>query len=132
MNIIINEIERPKCNSFMMFAEPNLVLLAETKEIEIHVNQNTITRLSTSMYFGGNYSAKINMPFAGFKTHEERKDNYFSGGVSVSHYFVKSKKQNKDCYKEYLKLIIEVVIKDYFKLELDTLIVNVYFNNTFI
>jgi hypothetical protein len=132
MNIIINEIERPKCNSFTMFAKPNLGLLAETKEIEIHVNNKTKTRLSTSMYFGGNYSAKINIPFAGFKTHEEQETNYFSGGVSVSHYFVKSKKQNKDSYKEYLKLIIEVVIKDYFKLDIDTLTVNVYFSNTFI
>jgi hypothetical protein len=27
----------------------------------------------------------------GFKTYEERESNYFSGGVSISHYFVKSK-----------------------------------------
>jgi hypothetical protein len=31
-----------------------------------------------------------------------KKENYFSGGVSISHYFVKSK-QNKEMYFEYLK-----------------------------
>jgi hypothetical protein len=42
------------------------------------------------------------MALDGFKTHEERESNYFSGGV-VYHYFVKSKKQNKEMYFEYLK-----------------------------
>jgi hypothetical protein len=37
------------------------------------------------MTFGGDYRTKINMALDGFKN-EERESNYFSGGVSISHF----------------------------------------------
>jgi hypothetical protein len=55
------------------------------------------------MTFGGDYRTKINMALDGFKTHEERESNYFSGGVSISHYFVKSKNKIKKCILNTLK-----------------------------
>ncbi len=131
MEILINEIERPKCNSFTMFAKPNLELLAETKQLEVHVHNYTKTRLSTSMMFGGNYSAKINIERPGFKTHEVSEANYFSGGMTVSHYFVKSKKQNKEAYFEYLKVLMVEIMTNYYKLDIDTLTVNVWCDSAF-
>ncbi len=131
MEIIIKEIERAKCNSFTMFAEPNLELLKETKEVEIHVGNHTKTRVTTSMYFGGNYSTRINMECEGFKTHEERESNYFSGGITVSNYFVKSKAQNKEVYLNYLKAILNNIMLNIYRVDIDVLTVNVYFRYEF-
>ncbi len=120
MKINLIEVERPMFKSFTMFAEPNLNLLRETKKVRVDAYQITKTRISTSIQFG-NYSVKINQPIDGVKTFEQTSMNYFSGGYSTSHYFVKSKKQDYLFYQEYVKKLVEHIIKDTFKLELDEL-----------
>jgi hypothetical protein len=45
--------------------------------------------------------------------------NYFSGGIETSYYFVKSKAQNYEVYKEFLTKLIPYILTDFFRLELD-------------
>jgi hypothetical protein len=112
------EVSTPMFSSFTMFAEPDLKLLKETKTIRVSFHHVTKTRISTSISFG-NFRAKVNNFMQGYKQHEETNSNYFSGGVETSYYFVKSKAQNYEVYKEFLHKLISNVITNYFKLELD-------------
>jgi hypothetical protein len=118
MKINLVEVESPMFKSFTMFANPDIKLLKETKTVRVTPFNITKTRISTDIQFG-QYCVKINKPIEGFKTHESTEMNYFSGTQSTSYYFVKSKKQNIEAYKEYVKKVVETVIKDYFRLELD-------------
>jgi hypothetical protein len=118
MEVNLVEVPRPMFSSFTMFAEPDLTLLKETKKISVSFHHNTKTRISTSISFG-NYRVKVNNLMQGYKQHEERNSNYFSGGVETSYYFVKSKAQNYEVYKEFLTKLIPHILTDYFRLELD-------------
>jgi hypothetical protein len=118
MKINLVEVEQPWVKSFTMFANPDLNLLKETKTVRVSSHNVTKTRISTDIQFG-QYRCKINTPIEGFKTFESTEYNYFTGNKVTSHYFVKSKKQDFEAYKEYVKKLIEDVIKNYFKLELD-------------
>lgn len=120
MKINLVEVEKPMVKSFTMFAKPNLNLLRETKKVTVDAYQISKTRISTSIQFG-DYSVKINKPIEGVKTFEQTSMNYFSGDYSTSHYFVKSKKQDYLFYQEYVKKLVEDIIKNVFRLELDEL-----------
>ncbi len=117
--MVVNIIEvQQYMNSFTMFQKPDLGLLKETKKINVSFHHHTKTRISTSIQIG-QFKAKVNFPIEGYKNHCEREMNYFSGTTEISHYFVKSKKQNFESYKQYLTKLIPMVITDYFKLEMD-------------
>jgi hypothetical protein len=118
MKVNLVEVPTPMFSSFTMFAEPDLKLLKETKKISVSFHHNTKTRISTSISFG-NYRVKVNNLMQGYKQHEERNSNYFSGGVETSYYFVKSKAQNYEVYKEFLTKLIPYILTDFFRLELD-------------
>ncbi len=118
MKIILVEVPRPLITSFAMFADPDLSILKETKKIKVAFHHITKTRISTSIQFG-EYCVKANNLIEGYKQHEETDYNYFSGKKVTSQYFVKSKKQNYEAYKEFVIKVIEDVIKNYFHLELD-------------
>ncbi len=118
MKIILVEVPRPLITSFAMFADPDLSILKETKKIKVAFHHITKTRISTSIQFGA-YCVKVNNLIEGYKQHEETDYNYFSGKKVTSQYFVKSKKQNYEAYKEFVIKVIEDVIKNYFHLELD-------------
>ncbi len=118
MKIILVEVPRPLITSFAMFADPDLSILKETKKIKVAFHHITKTRISTSIQFG-EYCVKVNNLIEGYKQHEETDYNYFSGKKVTSQYFVKSKKQNYEAYKEFVIKVIEDVIKNYFHLELD-------------
>ena len=118
MKIILVEVPRPLITSFAMFADPDLSILKETKKIKVAFHHITKTRISTSIQFG-EYCFKVNNLIEGYKQHEETDYNYFSGKKVTSQYFVKSKKQNYEAYKEFVIKVIEDVIKNYFHLELD-------------
>jgi hypothetical protein len=120
MKVILVEVPRPSVSSFTMFAEPDIKLLKENKTIRVSFHHNTKTRISTSIHLG-QYCAKVNNLMQGYKQHEESNRNYFSGNVETSYYFVKSKAQNYEVYKEFLNKLISNVVTDYFKLELDEL-----------
>lgn len=131
MNVIINTIDRPTSTSFEMFAKPDLAFLKEKKTVMVVLRNETKTRVSTTLYFGGKYSTLINLSSTKFKTHEQREMNYFSGNCQTSHFFVKSKKQDLEAYKEYLTEIITDVIEKYYELTLDTLTINLAVGNVF-
>ena len=130
MKITIVEKSPPPVTSFTMFANPDFELLRETKTIAIDVRKETKTRLSTTLRFG-QYSVLINMEQEGFKTVRKEESNYFSDGIKVSHYFVLSKKQNKEEYFKYLNSVIEHIFKNIFRAELDELTVNVHTRTIF-
>ena len=118
MKVNLVEVPTPMFSSFTMFAEPDLKLLKETKTLRVSFHHNTKTRISTSISFG-NYRVKVNNLMQGYKQYEERNSNYFSGGVETSYYFVKSKAQNYEVYKEFLTKLIPYILTDFFRLELD-------------
>ena len=118
MKINLIEVPTPMFKEFTLFSEPNLEVLKEKKIIRVCVHHETKTRISTDMQIG-QCCRKINMPIEGFKTHSETYHSYVSGERNTSHYFVKSAKQGLEAYKEYVKKVIEKVIIEFFKLELD-------------
>jgi hypothetical protein len=118
MKINLVEVPRPMVSSFTMFADPDLNLLRETKTIRVSFHHHTKTRISTSIQFG-EYCVKVNKFIKEYKQHEDTDWNYFSGNKVTSYYFVKSKKQNYDVYKEYVIKLIDDVIRNHIKLELD-------------
>ena len=118
MKINLVEVPTPMVSSFTMFADPDFNLLKETKKLRVSFHHNTKTRISTSISFG-NYRVKVNNLMQGYKQHEERNSNYFSGGVETSYYFVKSKSQNYEVYKEFLTKLIPYILTDFFRFELD-------------
>ena len=118
MKVNLVEVPTPMFSSFTMFADPDLKLLKETKKLRVSFHHNTKTRISTSISFG-NYRVKVNNLMQGYKQHEETNHSYFSGNYETSYYFVKSKAQNYEVYKEFLTKLIPHILTDYFKLELD-------------
>ena len=114
MKITIKQVPTPFINSFMMFAKPDLCLLRETKTVTIRASNETKTRISTTISFG-DYSVRINHSHKDFKTFESREYSHFNGEYSNSNYFVKSKKQDLDCYKQYITDIVKNIIINNFK-----------------
>jgi hypothetical protein len=118
MKINLVEVPRPMVSSFTMFADPDLNLLRETKTIRVSFHHHTKTRISTSIQFG-EYCVKVNNFIKEYKQHEDTDWNYFTGNKVTSYYFVKSKKQDYNVYKEYVIKLIDDVIRNHIKLELD-------------
>lgn len=118
MKVNLVEVPTPMMSSFTMFADPDLSLLKETKKLRVSFHHITKTRISTSLSFG-NYRVKVNNLMQGYKQHEETNHSYFSGNYETSYYFVKSKAQNYEVYKEFLTKLIPYILTDFFRLELD-------------
>lgn len=120
--MIINlvEVPPPMFSEFQMFAEPDLELLKKEKKVRISVRHETKTRISTSMTLG-KCCVRINFPIEGIKTHNEQGFSYISSAKESSNYFVKSAKQDLEVYKEYVKKVMEHIVKNIFKVELDEL-----------
>lgn len=118
MKINIIEVESPMVREFTMFAGIDKEKLKESKTVRVTVSHETKTRVSTTMQIGQSRN-KINFAVEGFKTHEQREHSYFSGEIQVSNYFVKSKKQGLEAYKEYVKAVVEDALKNYIGVELD-------------
>lgn len=106
--------------SFILCAEPKMSLLKETKTIVVSFSKQTKTRVSTSIQIGDACNT-VNMKVDGFKLHEDSKFSYLSGKKEYHHYFVISKAQDFEAYKRYVKVLIEKIVTEIFKVELDTL-----------
>ena len=128
--MIINlvEVPTPMFSEMQMFAEPDLELLKEKKTIRVSVRQKTRTRISTSMTLG-KACVRINFPIDGFKTYNESSINFGTYENESSDYFVKSAKQDLKAYKEYLKKVIEHIVNNIFKIELDELTIELEAKN---
>jgi hypothetical protein len=128
MKINLIEVPTPMFSEMQLFANPDLELLKEKKTIRVSVRQKTKTRISTSMTLG-KACVRINFPMEGFKTHSESSLNYGTCENESSDYFVKSAKQDLNVYKEYLKKVIEHIVKDIFKVELDEITIELEAKN---
>ena len=122
MTIKVVKVPAPMFTEFQMFAEPDLELLKEKKTVRVTARQHTKTRISTNMTLG-KCCVKINFPIEGVKTHNEKSFSYVS-----SHYFVKSAKQDINAYEEYVKKVIEHIVTNIFKLELDEITIELEAN----
>jgi hypothetical protein len=121
MKINIISVPVREVVSFTMFAKPNLELLKQNKRLFCSIHRIGKTRVSTSIQFG-DYCVNINLPIDGYKLFEHTDWNYFSG-IRVTHsYFVISKKQNFEVYKQYLEKLITKAI-EYYNIKLDELTV---------
>jgi len=128
MNVIIKEVPTPMFRSFTLCGKPNLELLKETKVVHVHPHAIGKTRVSTSIQFG-EFCNKINFQCEGIKTKDVETMNSLDFEKVTSHYFVKSKKQGLNEYKDYVTKVVTMVIKDIFHIELDELTIELETNN---
>jgi hypothetical protein len=117
MKISFINTPTPMVTSFTMFAEFPTALLKEKKALTITARHETKTRVSTSLSIG-EHTSLINWSIEGIKTFEKSEWSYFSGSKKTSNYFVLSKAQGIDKYKEYLTAILTKLCE---KLEIDEL-----------
>lgn len=127
MKIIFIDTPTPMVTSFTMFADFPTALLVEKKTLSITARHETKTRVSTNLSLG-DHSSLINWQVEGIKTFEKSEWNYFSGGKNTSNYFILSKAQGIDKYKEYLTAILTKLCE---KLEIDELTVNLVTDKVF-
>lgn len=120
MEIILVEKPTLMVRSFTLFADPKMSVLKETKTIVVSFHKKTKTRISTSLQIGDAYNS-INLKVDGFKFHEGSEYNYLSSSRENPYYFVISKAQDFEAYKRYVKVLIEKIVTEIFKVELDTL-----------
>lgn len=108
-----------------MFAKPNLDKFKESKELTVQGSFITKTRIHTELQVNkGNDMHGINLKIDGFKTDRIPEHSYFTGEWSYPEYFKKSKKQDVESYKEYVKEVVKVVLKDYLCITLDEVTIN--------
>lgn len=118
MKVTIVEVPAPMFTSFTMFEDIDRNRLAKEKKIKVSYDKKTKTRIFTSMQLG-EARLSINIPVEGFKFHEESGYSFTNSKYVTRHYFRKLKSQGFEEYKEYLKKMIPIVIKEHFKLDLD-------------
>ena len=118
MNIIIKEVPSPSSYSYTLFADPDFNLLKETKTVRVKPMFRTKTRISTSLQFG-QFNNTVNFDIEGFKTHNENSINMMTSERENKFFFVVSKKQNLEAYKEYVKKVVERAITQYFHLNME-------------
>ena len=122
MKVNIIEVPVPMSTTFQVFAKLDREKLKQEKKVTVSFRKVTKTQISTSMSFG-NYRVKINCEVEGYKFAHKSEVNMMSGKYEESYYFKKLKSQDHNTYKEYLGELMKVVFKDYLKLELDELTV---------
>jgi len=117
MKINLIEVPTPQVTSFTLMADLDKKKLIETKTVRIQPHCVTKTRVATSMQIGET-RAGLNLEIEGYKQHSETSMNYFSGNQVTKFYYVKSKKQNLEDYKEYVKKLVVKALK-HIHIELD-------------
>lgn len=127
MKVNLIEVPTPQFTEFRMMGEVNKELLKETKTVRVSPHYHTKTRIGTSMQIGDSRNG-INFEVEGFKTFESREHSYFTGNVNIKHYFVKSKKQDVEAYKEYVKQAVVIALTEYLGVELDEVTIELEVN----
>jgi hypothetical protein len=117
MKINLIEVPTTQVTSFILGADIDRKKLIETKTIRIQPHRVSKTRVATSMQIGDT-RAGLNLEIEGYKQHSTTEMNYFSGNRVTKFYYVKSKKQNLEDYKEYVKKLVVEALK-YIHIELD-------------
>ena len=127
MKVNLIEVPTPQVTSFKLMADLDRAKLRETKTIRIQPHCKTKTRVSTSMQIGET-RAGINLEIDGYKQHSETEMNYFSGNRVTKFYYIKSKKQNLENYKEYVKKLVVEALK-FINVELDEITIELESGN---
>ena len=117
MKINLIEVPTPQVTSFILGADLDKKKLIETKTLRVQPHCVTKTRVATSMQVGDT-RAGLNLEIEGYKQHSITEMNYFTGNRVTKFYYVKSKKQNLEDYKEYVKKLVIQALK-YIHIELD-------------
>jgi len=117
MKINLIEVPTPQVTSFTLMADFDKKKLIETKTLRVQPHCVSKTRVATSMQVGDT-RAGLNLEIEGYKQHNITEMNYFSGNRVTKFYYVKSKKQNLEDYKEYVKKLVIEALK-YIHIELD-------------
>ena len=117
MKINLIEVPTPQVTSFILGADIDRKKLIETKTLRIQPNCVSKTRVATSMQVGDT-RAGLNLEIEGYKQHSTTDMNFFTGNRVTKFYYVKSKKQNLEDYKEYVKKLVIQALK-YIHIELD-------------
>ena len=128
MKINLIEVPKPMFTEYSLIASTDIELLKRTKVVRVSPSCHTKTRVYTNMQIGNSRNG-INFQVEGFKTFEQREISYFSGEIQVTNYFVKSKKQNIEAYKEYVKKVVEIAIREYLKVDLDEVTIELEVGN---
>tara|TARA_R110000851_G_scaffold33317_1_gene88613 strand:+ start:67 stop:459 length:393 start_codon:yes stop_codon:yes gene_type:complete len=124
MKTLINLVQKPTSTSFTMFAKADLSKLRENKEVTVSYNFVTKTRVSVSISIGQLRNG-INFELPNYKQVSKTEYCYLSGEHTTSNYFVKSKKQNFDVFKEYVKELVAMTITEYFNVtDINVLTIN--------
>lgn len=124
MKINIKEVPAPMFTSFTIGGDDfNWNSLKEDNTVTVEVVKHTKTRIDTT-FQKGQYRVGINLPMDGFKVHTEERHSWFSGNNVICHYFVKSKKQDFEVYKNYVKLLLHKIIREMKGINLEELNVN--------
>jgi len=118
MNINLIVVQKPAFVEYNLLGSINIEQLKKNKTVRISPSFHTKTRVSTVMQIGNNRNG-INFPIDNFKTFESKEHSYFTSEVQTLNYFVKSKTQNFEAYKEYVKRVVEKALVEYINVELD-------------
>lgn len=111
MEITIREIEPPFFNEFALFEDINVRTLINEKKITVQASAHTKTRVHTSLKLG-KAQRGVNWLIDGFKTHQETSYSFLAHTPQVQNFFVRSKKQNKNVYLEYVKKIVRQFVEN--------------------
>ena len=128
MKTTIKEVPSPMFSEFTMCADLDKEMLKKTKTVRVSMSYETKTRINTSVQVGAG-RVGINFKVDGVKTFESVEHSYFTSEANVMNYFVKSKKQNAEAYKEYVKAVVVDVITNYLKVELDEVVIELEMDN---
>tara|TARA_B100000927_G_scaffold288753_1_gene283939 strand:- start:711 stop:1142 length:432 start_codon:yes stop_codon:yes gene_type:complete len=121
MEIEIIAVGSPKSRIYGMFTEIDPFKIIKDGKVRVVPKLVTKTRISTSLYVG-NAMKGINMEVDGIKTYRDVRSNYFTSETEELHYFVKSKKQDYETYKKYVREVVKEAMS-LLGIEMDKLIV---------
>lgn len=124
MKIVFNEISRPVVQVIRPLEDFNWKSIETSKTITVDWYFKSKTRVSTTLR-NGELGIKINLEVDNFKQDCIEEGNMWSHHRYEAYYFKKSKKQNFEVYKEYLKVLIAKVF-EIRNVKVDVLTVNIY------
>ena len=121
MEIEIINVGSPMSRSYGLFSEINPSKIIEDGKVRVVPSLVTKTRIHTSIY-DGNAMKGINMEVDGIKTYRKIEYNQFHTQGEEVHLFVKSKKQDYETYKKYVREVVKEAMS-LLGVEMDKLIV---------
>lgn len=112
MKINIVPIPVPMFNEFTVFEKLDLNQAIEDGFLIVTASQHTKTRVHTNVKVRkAQYG--VNWKFDGFNTYTEEKHSFWTYEKETAHYFVVTKKQSYNEYKQYIEKIVLKLFENY-------------------